>query len=108
MGRFNVTFEIVTPESAEIGDAESRGFISESVSLRDAMADLFETRTSQCGGVEWIAPNDSEIARARWFTVYNGAEFETGASENRAIHLPDNATAATRARIARLVNGGPI
>jgi hypothetical protein len=30
---FNVTFEIVTAESAEEGDAESRGFIAEGVSL---------------------------------------------------------------------------
>lgn len=41
----------------------------------------------------------------RWITVYNGMEFETGATESRALHLPETMTAASRARLFRLLKG---
>ena len=37
MATFNVTYEIVTEESAAEGDAEERGFIAEGLTLRDAV-----------------------------------------------------------------------
>ncbi len=98
MMQFNVTYEIVTPESAENGDSDESGFISEGVSLRKAIDDLFAARTSQCGGVASIENND------RWITVYNGTEFLTGAQESRSLHFPQNITAASKARVWRLVN----
>lgn len=102
---FSVTYEIVTPESAHFGECEESGFISESVSLRDAVSDLFKTRTSLCGGIECIEANDSRPECARWVTVCNGMEFETGAHESRSIHFPDNITDASRARLVRLIQG---
>lgn len=104
--KFSVTYEIVTPESAEQGDAESRGFICWDVTLREALQSLFETRTSQVDGISAIEPNDSEYQRARWMTVYNGAEYLTGANESRSIHFPERVTGATRARLVRLVLRG--
>ena len=101
--RFNVTYEIVTPESAEDGDASELGFISESVTLRDAIADTFQTRTSLCEGVAFIETSDSDVARARWITVTNGMEIHTGAYESRSLHFPDDITGATRRRIARIM-----
>ncbi len=98
MTHFNVTYEIVTPESAENGDSDESGFISEGVSLRKAIDDLFATRTSKCGGVASIENND------RWITVYNGTEFLTGAQESRSLHFPQNITAASKARIWAIVN----
>lgn len=106
MARFNVSFEIVTPESAIDGDAESRGFICEGVTLREALRDLWETRTCQCEGVQAIESNDSDATRARWITVYNGPEFITGATESRSLHFPDNLTGATRARLVAAINKG--
>jgi len=103
MARFNVTYEIVTQESAEQGDAEERGFISQDSTLRDAIADLHATRTSACGGVEAIESSASDIANVRWFTVYNGMEYESGATESRSLHVPDSVTTASRKRIARLI-----
>lgn len=100
---FDITFEIVTPESAEHGDAESRGYIWEGATLRDAIGALFETRTSQCGGIQNIEANDSDLSRARWLTVYNGMEFLTGAHESRAIHFPENLTGSSRARLINLI-----
>jgi hypothetical protein len=101
--RFNVSYEIVTQESAEHGDAAENGFIAESVSLREAIDSVFETRTSRVDGVTAIEPNDSDLRRASWISVYNGMEFETGAHESRSIHLPKNLTGSSRARIARLM-----
>ena len=103
--RFSVTYEIVTPESAEQGDASERGFICRDVTLREAIAALFETRTSQVDGIQAIEPNDSDHTRARWITVYNGAEYLTGAHESRSLHF-QGVTPASAARIVRLVERG--
>lgn len=103
MARFNVTYEITTPESAENGDSEETGFIVQDVGLREAIEAVQGTRTSGVDGVECIEANDSDIGAARWITVSNGMEFETGATESRSIHIPDNVTRASRIRIARIL-----
>lgn len=100
---FNVTYEIVTPESAENGDAEERGFIAEGVSLRDALDFVFSTRTSQCEGVAAVEANEYPVTSPDWITVYNGGEHLTSALESRSIHFPDNMTASSRVRVARLM-----
>ena len=101
---FNVTFEIMTQESAEYGEAEKQGYIAEGVSLRDALALVFETRTNQVEGVTTIEANEYPVTAPSWITVYNGMEFFTGANESRSIHFPDNMTASSRCRVARLMN----
>ena len=98
--RFNVTYDVVTPESAEQGDIAELGFISRGVELRQALRDLFETRTSLCDGV--ISIEHCETGSGSVVTVYNGTEFETGAHESRALHIPETVTTASRRRIARL------
>ena len=99
---FSVTYEIVTQESSEEGEAEESGFVIENATLREAVSELFDTRTSGCSGVESVEPSDSVVSYARWITVYNGMEYETGAHESRSLHIPDHVTAASRRRIARL------
>ena len=96
---FSVTFEIVTPESAEHGEAADMGYINESCDLRTAIADLFETRTSQCDGITGIDECGT------WITVYNGMEYLTGAHESRSLHVPSNITPSSYDRIARLIIG---
>lgn len=103
MAKFSVTYEIVTPESAEIGDADERGFIDENVSFREAIELVQLTRTCDIGGIVCIEADSSNIESARWFTVYNGAEYETGAHESRSLHIPDHVTSASRRRIARVL-----
>lgn len=102
--RFNVTFEIFTPESAEHGDSAECGFIARNLPLREALEAVTGTRTSRVCGVECIEPSGSEIRAARWLTVFNGMEFETGARESRSLHFPDSVTGASRARIVRLLS----
>lgn len=95
MPKFNVTYEIVTPESAAEGDAEERGFISEDVSLREAVRDL--------GGTAYEA-NEWPVTSPRWFTnsEYN-EDYKTGGRESRSLHIPETVTTASRLRIARLL-----
>ena len=103
MALFNVTYEIVTPESAEHGDADERGFIVEGVSFREAVEEVQLTRTCHVGGIESVEASDSRIKSARWFTIINGMEFYTGACESRSLHIPEHITAASRRRIARVL-----
>jgi hypothetical protein len=98
-----VTYEIVTEESAADGDAAERGFICEDVGLRDAIEAFTGTRTNRLDSGDGVEANNSQIDCARWFTMYNGMEYETGEYESRSIHLPDQCTASTRRRIARLL-----
>src|SRR3954470_17832014 len=100
---FSVTYEIMTEESASNGEAEETGFVVQDVCLRDALEAVHETRTSACDGVTSIQPSSSDVADARWITIDNGMEFETGARESRSIHFPESLTGATRCRIARLL-----
>lgn len=99
---FNVTYEIVTPESAAEGDAEERGFIACGCRLREALQDLHATRTSQVSGVECVECDSLPCESPRWVTVTNGMEYLTGAQESRSLHIPDNISSAIARRIARL------
>ena len=100
---FDVTYEIITEESAKHGDAAERGYIVENTSLREAITAVFETRTSHCPSATAIEANECPVQSPEWITVYNGKEYLTGAYENRSIHFPDKLTNATRRRIARLM-----
>lgn len=96
---FSVTYNIVSNE----GDFNESGFVAEDIGLRDAIGELFDTRTAHCGGVESIEPSDSDVGSARWFTVNNSTEYLTGECESRSLHLPKSITRASRLRLARLI-----
>ena len=104
MLKFQVTYEIITNESAEHGDAAERGFILEDIPFRAAYDAVYETRTSHCDGITGIEANEYPVTDPRWITVYNGIEYLTGAYESRSIHMPDNITPSSARRIARLMN----
>lgn len=95
--QFAVTYGIVSDESAESGDYEETGFISEGEDLRYAITDLFRTRTNEVDGCTVEADD------ARCITVYNGMEFRTGCYETRSLHIPRSVTPASAARITRLI-----
>ena len=96
---FNVTYDIVTPESAEYGDYAESGFIAESLSLREALEAVKETRTSLVDGATIELCNSGA---GYCLTVTNGMEFQTGANETRTLHM--SCTRSTARRIARLVS----
>lgn len=109
MAKFNVHYAIITPESAEYGEADEVGVQDEGLSLRDAIKELFNTRTNQVGGVEAIEANCSPLPVRGWLeffpfcTVYNGMEFLTGAYENRSLTPSGRITASSWRRIVRLI-----
>jgi len=96
MPKFNVTYEIVTPESAEHGDADERGFYLQNVSLSEAIDAL-----EHCH----VEADCCPVSSPRWFTAYNVSEdYITGGIESRSLHLPDSITESSRMRIARLIH----
>lgn len=100
--KFAVTYEIVTPESAEHGDAEERGYVCEDSDLRSALRDVYDTRTYDGSGISSIDCDSYPATAPRWVTVCNGMEWTTGAQESRSLHLPASITPASARRIARL------
>ncbi len=100
---FSVSQEIVTPESAQDGDAESRDMLADSVSLREAITLVRQTRTAHVDGIESIECDSSPYVRPRWVTVTNSQEYRTGAQESRTLHINQHITDASARRVARLV-----
>lgn len=100
--RFNVTFETVTPESAEQGDAADRGFIAEGVTLREAIRE-------HCQGFGWNGYVEADSwpcslsCPPRWFTFYGEMDYRTGETESRSLHLPEGISPSSALRIARLL-----
>ncbi len=98
MNKFSVTYETITPESAEIGDCEDRGYIAEDVTLREAIGELNGAAVEPS-----CYPFDADYPYTWFSTVDGDTDYRTGAVEYRSLHLPKNLTPSTRARIARLL-----
>lgn len=120
MERFLVSWELVTPQSAEIGDAEDRGFMAgtpfsayrvnadtagpgiqpECFTLGKAVAALSDDLPG-LAGLEAMEPDSSDPAtagsvRAIW-------RLPNGDSESRTLHFPRNTTPASRVRLCRAI-----
>lgn len=95
---FSVTYEIVTPQSAEHGEAEATGFELEAGTLREAW-DI--VRWGCEGGIE--ADEWPVIAPRR--VSYYGVEtsYVDGAVKSYSVHFPANITPASARRVARLL-----
>jgi hypothetical protein len=79
---FSITFEIITPESAEHGDAEERGFLDE-----NATADYEEMVEMMQGMAPSNSPPSIENAHNTWYTAYDvDVDYKTGAHENNSYH----------------------
>jgi hypothetical protein len=74
-----MTYETITPESAENGESEDHGFVFEACDCgaRELM------RYIQRDG--FTEPSDSHGV-PRWLTMYGDADYRTGEVENRSIH----------------------
>ena len=103
--RFHVTYEIVTPESAEDGDAAERGYAMphgwqfelSTMTPADVAACALDLRSAvdMLGCVE-----DS----GRWFSEINSRpDYATGAETRFDLHPPCNITPASYARLRRLL-----
>ena len=100
--QFNVTYERYTPESLEHGDAESRGYLVESVGLREALEYIRDEPSSRCS-LDCVAPSASWADGTRWINWYYSADYETGEALTLALHFPPTITTASKARLIRLL-----
>jgi len=58
MALFDVTYEIITQESAEHGEADEIGYICEAVTLREALESVNETRTCRVDCIQAIEADE--------------------------------------------------
>ena len=91
---FDITYEIITPESAEDGENVESGFTMQEVSLRDAWD--FLRWEGYCEA------SDGTISAARWLTFYGEQDYATGNHTNYSLHFPAKLSQYSRVRIARL------
>jgi hypothetical protein len=114
--RFKLTFEVVTNESAECGDAARRGFVPHTLNipsrtympkrpaqfgLREAVSFLKDRESA--GPVEADSCPLSLACPPRWFTYGGSLDWHTGEYVSVSMHLPERISAHSAMRIARLV-----
>jgi len=91
--RFDITYEIITPESAEHGETDETGFTMQDITLREAW-DFLRWEGS-------CESSDSTISTARWLTFYGEQDYATGGYTNYSLHFPAKLSQYSRVRIAR-------
>jgi hypothetical protein len=97
---FRVSYEIVTQESAEHGDAEERGSV-----LPGEWREPVETKEDVTMGLRdaMRLAHPLEDSGSWWQEIDGRCDHRTSAVEYRAIHPPKNITAASYARVSRLL-----
>jgi hypothetical protein len=98
---FAVTYETVTEESAQHGDAAERGFLEQGMTLREALKMFNDERDWTM--VEADCYPLSPASPPRWFRDSGEIQFASGDCREVALHLPDDITGHSAMRIARLV-----
>lgn len=96
---FAVTFETVTPESAEAGDVAERGYIVDAGTLRDC-ADVLRWHGAAVSSDSW------PMVRPRWLT-WPGDVATDGSERTLSLHIPAGITDASARRVARLAGMVP-
>ena len=107
MARFFVSYDVVTPESAEFGDFAERGSVDRYGYRWPVEPDPAKRNPDDCGMTLREALNlcNPQEDAGHWFAEVDGREnYQTGASERRALHPPRNITPASYGRLARLLN----
>ncbi len=100
--KFSVTYEVVTEESAELGDAEERGVVGEFARLKDAIEAFQGDGGVHVDGPRAIEPDSVPCERPRWITCIWGQNFQDGSERSTSLHIPESVTAASARRIALL------
>ena len=98
---WDISFERITYESAEHGEAEENGFLHQGLAFREAMEVLRWQRGCH------VEADSSPVSLAdppRWFTIYDAEhDMATGDVIHYALHIPPHITPASRLRVARLL-----
>lgn len=96
--RIKISYEIITPESAEQGDAEERGWYDEEgilievdkfdKSIGMTIAEKAADTITQHPGEEGFQASCSDFYSGIWYTAYKTEyDYETGAVTNYSFHL---------------------
>ena len=104
-----VTYEIITPESAEHGDAAERGFIlpASGYHLKVPIEEMNDFEDSELqwdvrDAEQWLGRGAMEDS-GRWFnTVDPEQDFQSGAETFYSLHPDDKITPASYNRLARI------
>jgi hypothetical protein len=98
---WSITYDRITHESAEHGEAEQSGFLHEGLTFREAIDALRWQRGCH------VEADSSPISAAyppRWFTFYEAeTDISTGDVINYALHIPKHITPSSRMRVARFL-----
>ena len=97
---FRVTYDIVTPESAEQGDTAESGFYSRGGWKHDDPSDWTLREV-----VSEFGRGAFEDGGSWFYTVDPRVDYRTGEDTSFAVHPPRTITAASYARIKRMLCG---
>lgn len=92
--RYDVTYEIITPESAEEGDVAERGYEHKGLTA-DSVTDMVRTLRND-GATE---ASSSHWHKGLWYTAYGEMDYRDGSTTNRSFHI--RAPEAVQRLIAR-------
>jgi hypothetical protein len=98
--QWNVTYSILTSESAENGDYEECDFVVKNNSLRDAVK-------AAGGKYASYEPNcyPCRNGNCSWITNYEYREdYSDGSREERSLHFPKHITLSSRNRLLRYLD----
>ena len=99
--QFSITFETVTPESAEHGEADTQGFHIENMSFSEAWQELRNLGAIGCHCEADSYPISLKHP-PRWFSFHEVEEnYTTGEVTSYALHVPPKVTPSSRMRIAK-------
>jgi hypothetical protein len=101
-----VTYEIITPESAEEGDAAERGFVHENggedeLERIENASDYEMPLRSAMRLIDCV--EDSNNGRDFHGVSEHCTDYRTGAVTTYSLHLPENITSASFERVKRLL-----
>ena len=103
---FRVTYEIVTPESAEYGEAEETGFVMPGewrTDIETALNYSGESYGMTLREALTLCSPDTDCGQ--WFaeTTDNLCDYATGGVERRSIHPPQGITPSSYRRLKRIM-----
>lgn len=109
-----ITYEIITPESAEHGDAEERGFVSPRYGMKVPIEEINDTDWPD-SSLEWSVQQAASFLgtgsmedSGRWFSSIDpDRNYQTGAETIYSLHPADNVTPASYERLARIFTWKP-
>lgn len=108
----NVTYEIVTLESAQHADADERGFVDANDNQWELPAHVFGKAAAKIknenamylrNAIELIGCVEDGGNGTDYYETDGRHDYQTGAEIRYALHLSDNITNASLARIRRLL-----